>query len=331
MIYNIVEQNVNWALPKGIKYLLTAGKPQPTRGGPCLVAPVPVCTTYTQPWQRVLFSNVRDANPFFHFMESLWMLAGRNDVAWPAKFASNMKNFTDDGTTFWGAYGHRWINWFDYNQLHEVVAELKRDMSTRRVVLAMWDGHKDLQQGKVGKDVPCNTHAYFSIRDGKLDMLVSCRSNDIIWGCYGANAVHFSFLHEYIAALVGVPMGHYRQLSYNFHAYLEKYSETQLLGIANDSQQSNLYSGGVHRLVSLDGIEEAKFSAQLMAFMIYPNGPGHADDYTLLSQVARPMYAAFVKRKEEPEEAIKLAMTIAADDWRIACVEWLRRRKYGKS
>src|SRR5690606_25799426 len=34
-------------------------------------------TEYSHPQERVLFSAVRDANPFFHFMESLWIMAGR--------------------------------------------------------------------------------------------------------------------------------------------------------------------------------------------------------------------------------------------------------------
>jgi hypothetical protein len=46
-----------------------------------LVSQTPVVTCYSAPTQRVLFSPMRDANPFFHLMEALWMLAGRDDVA----------------------------------------------------------------------------------------------------------------------------------------------------------------------------------------------------------------------------------------------------------
>jgi hypothetical protein len=48
-----------------------------------------------------------------------------------------------------------------------------------------------------------------------------CRSNDIIWGCYGANAVHMSMLHEYLAGHIGVPVGVYTQISFDWHTYLE--------------------------------------------------------------------------------------------------------------
>ena len=40
----------------------------------------PVAITYNKPLERVLFYPERDANPVFHFMESLWMLNGNNDL-----------------------------------------------------------------------------------------------------------------------------------------------------------------------------------------------------------------------------------------------------------
>src|SRR5271154_5758040 len=43
-------------------------------------------TEYEKPDERVLFSQTRDANPFFHFFESLWILAGREDVEFLAQF-----------------------------------------------------------------------------------------------------------------------------------------------------------------------------------------------------------------------------------------------------
>jgi thymidylate synthase len=74
-----------------------------------------------------------------------------------------------------------------------------------------------------GKDVPCNTNAFFRVTNGKLDMMVNCRSNDIFWGAYGANAVHFSFLQEYVASSIGVEVGRYWQNSFNFHAYVDRF------------------------------------------------------------------------------------------------------------
>ena len=44
--------------------------------------------TLHKPHRRILHNKDRDANPFFHLMEALWMWAGRND----AKFLSQFKH-----------------------------------------------------------------------------------------------------------------------------------------------------------------------------------------------------------------------------------------------
>ena len=49
------------------------------------------------------------------------------------------------------------------------------------------------------EEIPCNTAIYFKVREGKLNMTVSNRSNDVIWGTFGANVVHMSILQEYVA------------------------------------------------------------------------------------------------------------------------------------
>lgn len=107
-----------------------------------------------------------------------------------------------------------------------MIAEaLKRNPEDRRQVLQMWDPVIDLGRG--GKDLPCNLEATFQINtEGKLELTVFNRSNDTIWGAYGANAVHFSFLLEYMANWIGVPMGVYRQISVNYHAYVEVFEKT---------------------------------------------------------------------------------------------------------
>ena len=105
-------RNVNEALVLGIQALAESGKAYPSRNGDMIEYPGPVTTTYLRPTERVLFEPLRDANPFLHFFESLWMLAGRDDVAYLTQFVKRFKEFSDDGKTFNGAYGHRWRSWF---------------------------------------------------------------------------------------------------------------------------------------------------------------------------------------------------------------------------
>ena len=90
MLKSIEVNNVNTAVAQGFQYLVNNGIKSDSRVGKVIVAPGPVCTAYSNPTQRVLFSERRDANPFFHLMESLWMLYGACDLAWPLKFNSRL-------------------------------------------------------------------------------------------------------------------------------------------------------------------------------------------------------------------------------------------------
>lgn len=224
-MYVIQTAGVNGAWNQARDYLNQWGVENGSRNGPVLVAPGPVITVYANPLERVLADPIRNANPFLHLFESFWLLAGREDVAFIAQFAANMATFSDDGKVLRGAYGYRWRKAFGYDQLKEIVTRLRKNHDDRRCVLQMWHSPIDMpwMQNTVSKDVPCNTQVYFTINPAtkKLDMTVCCRSNDIVWGAYGANAVHFSILQEYMAAQIGVPVGTFHQLSNNWHAYKE--------------------------------------------------------------------------------------------------------------
>lgn len=213
-------RNVQTALPVALDHLFKSAIRRESRNGTVLQYPCPVTTVYQQPNERVLFWPERDANPFFHLYESLWMLAGRRDVAGVVRYAANMAKYSDYGDTFHAAYGHRWRQHFGFDQLARIAHRLQTNPLDRRSVLAMWDPNVDLSMDDTGKDFPCNDTATLQINvEGKLDLAVFCRSNDIVWGCYGANAVQFATLLEYMAHWIGVPVGTYTQLSMNWHGY----------------------------------------------------------------------------------------------------------------
>lgn len=214
-------RNAHEALPRAVDLLLTRGLPRGSRNGEVIRYVNPVTTVYHEPMQRVVFWHERDANPFFHLYESLWMLAGRADLAPLLRYVKDFGRFSDDGDTLHGAYGCRWRQWFSLDQLPPIMERLRADADDRRCVLQIWDAVTDLN--RVGKDVPCNVAVTFQRHpvSGALDMVVFNRSNDVIWGAYGANAVHFGFLLEYMALGIGCAPGTYTQVSVNWHAYVE--------------------------------------------------------------------------------------------------------------
>lgn len=320
----IVARNVHEAFPRALEALLQLGRHRDSRNGPVLKFPVPVCTQYLRPTERVIFHPVRDANPFFHLFESLWMLDGRRDVGFVAQFASRMNDYSDDGETLHGAYGYRWRHYFDKDQLEHVIAALKANPDDRRQVIQMWDARADLSSR--GKDVPCNTQAYVQINDlGALELMVTNRSNDLVWGAYGANAVHFSVLLEYLAAAIGVPIGAYYQVSMNTHLYLGKYEH--LLKWKDDG--ANPYADPYYTPVSLLAPDRPRAEWDLELTYFLREGPGTIDlRDPFLARVAAPMWLAWQSyKRKDYRSAFLYVDDCHAPDWRRAATEWLLRRK----
>jgi hypothetical protein len=287
----------------------------------------PVATVYSRPWQHVLSSAARDANPFFHLMEGLWMLAGRNDLRWIEQFNSRMREFSQFGVTLDGAYGWRWREEFAVDQLDLLGRLLTEHPDTRRAVLQMWSADdliKSVTSSDV-PDVPCNTSAYFKIRDGKLHMTVSCRSNDIIWGCYGANVVHFGMLMEYMASVVGAEMGVYTQISDSWHFYEDNPSWRRMRECHPDVVDLYTTSTREYRMVS---VPAKSWNADLYKFI-------NLRDWIDITQyrdpffrhVAVPMRHAwdFYKRGQL-DNALEMMRGVERRDWREEGELWLRRR-----
>jgi hypothetical protein len=278
--------------------------------------PTPVTTVYKNPTERVLFEELRDANPFFHLFEAIWMLAGRNDVDFVAEFVPRMREYSDDGKTLNGAYGYRWREHFCADQIKLLVEELNNHQS-RRAVLTMWDG-EDLLTTE-SKDIPCNTHIYFRIVNGKMDMTVCNRSNDIIWGLYGANTVHLSILHEFIASAVGVPLGVYRHLSNNFHLYPKNvnYRSIAAGGVVD------YYNPNIDNSVTPTSLEVSPTNWELFLTEceLFCHDPSSKFASPFLQHTAQPMYELWKTRdaKDIP--------SIAGEDWARAAEQWIQRRE----
>lgn len=372
-------RNVNELYYAGMDYLLDEGHQSKSRNGDVLVSPVPVTSVYERPQERVLFDANRDANPFFHLFEGLWMLAGRASAMELDFYVKDFgKRFAESDWNIHGAYGDRWRNAFGFDQLSEIVDKLRKDNTDRQCVLQMWDGTlshtvpvDDVTAYRMGqadltgnwKDRPCNTHVYFRVRDATmrhystisgnramahlgpqnlvLDMTICCRSNDIVWGAYGANAVHFSMLQEYMAGRIGVGVGVMYQISNNFHGYVDVLAKMKTPKHVVD--EVNPYVAGTKFLPM--GNNWKTWDYDLKFFMdwhgwltaqVRNESQSLAEDLTTTTLVqanswfgdvpfqAARAYAFY--RLKDLETAIAVASEILAADWRAACVAWLQRR-----
>lgn len=342
-------KNVHEALPEVLRGLEVYGVSKETRNGTVTMFDGPVAVEYEKPTERVMFWPERDANPFFHFFESLWMLGGRRDVGMMSYFLPSISKYSDDGLLFHGAYGYRWRAAFQVDQIQEVIRGLRRDPLSRRFVLQMWDAKLDL--GKDGKDLPCNLSITVQINHaGELDITVFNRSNDILWGALGANAVHFSMLQEYLAGRISVPVGRYWQISSNFHCYMDAtYEKCRVLA---QGARDPLHKYGKYNpydllrkiaVYPMAADSKGVWDAELEKFLKYvsgfimesphrplPNAWDFGKPY--FCYLAVPLFRAFAKYKTLPapdkyDEALEGLKAVGDCDWKVAASEWLERRK----
>jgi len=328
-------RNVNEALPLGLQLVQATGKSVSPRGQATLEVPGPVMTIYTHPQERVLFDPIRDANPFFHFFESLWILAGADTVDLPCFFLNRLADYSDNGKRFHGAYGERMRFAFGFDQLEQAVALLQKDPMSRQVVVSIWHPERDMGR-HLTKDTPCNDMIAFKIREGRLNMTVFNRSNDVIWGAYGANAVQFSVIQEYVAARVGVEVGHYVQVSDSYHVYEDNPLWTKYLdgSFAPSGHVGNPYDTAVEARRMFINAEDASMARYEMCVMVEMAERGDLTDMAisgagsaLFREVAIPMLRSYLFYKtDDLETAMDVTDEIVATDWRAACHQWLRRR-----
>ena len=346
-------RNVNYALPQGVEFIHRAGQREPSRAGDVLRVPYPVTTVYENPVERVLHHYWRDANPFFHLVEAMWMLGGREDLKPLKELVASFGNYSDDGVTVPGAYGKRWRDWFlgeditPIDQLDWVVKRLRANPRDRRTVIQMWDAGVDPDRADANsKDVPCNLTVLPFEVNGELHLTVFNRSNDMVWGAYGANAVQFSFLQEYLAARVGLKVGRYYQVSNNFHAYVETAGDPNACWPVAWGGVDPYARGQVRPFGLFDGMHpdedpmgwaddkrERIIKEDLAVFFAEgPQASITAARWPFLRRIVAPMALAHRHWKKTKGEdrytgALEILDQLPSDnDWRLAGVEWIQRR-----
>ena len=128
----------------------------------------------------------------FMFGEATWMLQGKNDVESVSKYVGGIKRFSDDGDTFFGAYGPKIITQWGY-----VVKTLITDQDSRQAVISIWR-----ENPRSSKDIPCTLTLQFFLREASdelwLHTIANMRSNDA-WLGVPYDTFNFSAISFFIA------------------------------------------------------------------------------------------------------------------------------------
>jgi hypothetical protein len=138
----------------------------------------------------------------------------------------------------------------------------------------------------------------------------------------GANVVHMSIIHEYVARMSGYPLGSYTQISNCVHSYLDNPVWKRVANlplISNDPYDT--MEVAPFPLITFPSI----WNKELKEWMDCPwSGRKYQDPF--FEKVAKPMAIAHHAHKEN-KDGLRYIGDVGATDWRKAAREWLERRE----
>ena len=147
--------------------------------------------------------------------ELLWILSGSNALDFIAHYIPDYRKSSDDELTIFGAYGPRMFGRRPNDQLARVISSLRGKPDSRQAVVQLFDRSDTL---KPHKDIPCTCTLQFAIRDNRLHMLTSMRSNDA-WLGLPHDVFAFTMIQELVARSLGIELGEYRHAVGSLHLY----------------------------------------------------------------------------------------------------------------
>ena len=170
--------------------------------------------TIHNPLQNAIHSGYRKWSPTYAEREWNWYLSGDPNAEEIAKKAPIWYKMMDHNGDVRSNYGWQWER---NHQLDKVIQMLQDNPETRQATISIYDG-KEIDSYR--NDTPCTYAVNFSRINGKLNMAVLMRSNDL-WFGFCNDQYCFSKLQELVAERVGVEVGTYYHHATNLHVYNE--------------------------------------------------------------------------------------------------------------
>ena len=175
-----------------------------------------------------LYENpVRSSQFKYISAELLWYFMGRNDVEYISKFAKFWESIQNEDGTVNSAYGNLLFstpNEHGFTQYHWAFESLRKDKDSRQAVMHF---NLPIHQRVGNKDFVCTMYGIFQIRDNKLNLTISMRSNDVILGLPTDIAFFATLQSQMLFHLVmhggeefkELELGTYTHIANSFHVY----------------------------------------------------------------------------------------------------------------
>jgi hypothetical protein len=117
--------------------------------------------------------------------------------------------------------------WRPAGQMEMLMGLIAKLPETRQAVVSLWRPHDitcALQQNK--KDLPCTLSLQFLLRGGKLNLIVTMRSNDV-WLGLPYDAWAWCSIQQLVATALGVELGWYQHQAGSLHVYDRNFEKFQ--------------------------------------------------------------------------------------------------------
>jgi thymidylate synthase len=170
-----------------------------------------------KPDQNLINTSYRKWSKSYADYEWDWYMTGNPNAIAISERASIWKNMMDEFGNVNSNYGYQWSR---NNQLANVIDLLKKDPTTRKASISLFDG-KEME--KYYKDTICTYAINFYISKGKLNMQVMMRSNDLVYG-FCNDQYCFSKLQILVSKELNLPIGIYSHFVCNMHIYSKHFN-----------------------------------------------------------------------------------------------------------
>jgi thymidylate synthase len=217
-----IYSNLNEAFVEELGHLKTSGNIVFSRGSKQLERNF-TSIVIEDPTQLGIEVPIRKFNKNYAIAEWLWYISTNSKVDNISKLASIWEDISDPFGEAESNYGS-YIFSQDHNEVSSqwdwVIEELIKDPDSRRATIVI---NQPYHKSKNPKDYPCTHYIHFFIRNGKLDMGISMRSNDAIFG-FCNDVFTFSLfqqlmLNELNSRSMNVELGKYYHNAGSFHVY----------------------------------------------------------------------------------------------------------------
>jgi thymidylate synthase len=212
------------------------------------------------PKERCYILPHRNDNIFAKIYETLWMIAGKNNIDNLSYYLPRAPDYADAANLhIWrAAYGPRLRNWDGehdgVDQIECAVHAITQDKYTRRAVNIIYDPGLDFVETE---DIPCNNWIHWLVRPGhdiydahstvdRLHMMIAQRSSDIIFGFSGINTFEWSVLQEMMAYWTGTEVGPMHYFISSLHLYEQHWKRAEkILEEGFKEHTKTMYESGI--------------------------------------------------------------------------------------